>query len=180
MINTECAALINEIIAIELKMFQAVNNEGGQADCQSQPETFCAMRHMVYCVLSPQVLAACLKDLSEAEKAGRNVMTEKYALMGGHIEMPAIPASIKNIIAYELEWLQAAEKEQPGVLGGNDSDFCRYLVCELLTYSESTLHVYEQCLADAKKEGRNLALERLKFLNGVLNQGSAETPPSIR
>ena len=173
MTDCGCNALLNEIIAIELKMFQTVNNEGGKADCQNQPEAFWAMRHMTYSVLSPQVLEACLDDLKKAESVGRNFMTEKYALMCGRIEMPSISPIIKGIIACELAWLQAAEKEQPNFFGGNDNDFCRYLLCELLPYSEATLTAYAQCLAAAKAEGRNLALERLNILKNMLSSSSA-------
>ena len=102
MTDSNDASVINEIIALELKMFQKVNNEGGKADCQNQPEAFRTMRQITYEVLSPQVLGAWLSDLRNAERAGRNVMTEKYALMCGNIEMPEISKTIKNIIAVRL------------------------------------------------------------------------------
>lgn len=168
MTNSNAVSIINEITAIELKMFQAVNNEGGKADCQNQPETFCAMRQVVYEVLSPHFLIAWLKDLRMAEGAGRNIMTEKYALMCGNIEMPAISQTIKDIVSCELSWLQAAAKEHPDYFDGNDADFCRYLLCELLMYSETTLHAYAQCIAEAQAAGRNMVMERLENVKKLL------------
>ena len=168
MTDSNDASVINEIIALELKMFQAVNNLGGKADCQNQPEAFRTMRHIVYGVLSPQVLAAWLSDLRDAERAGRNVMTEKYALMCGSIEMPEISQAIKSIISCELAWLQTAVKEHPDYFDGTDEDFCRYLLCELLMYSETTLHAYAQCIAEAQAAGRNMVMERLENIKKLL------------
>ncbi|HZF62277.1 MAG TPA: DUF4125 family protein [Desulfovibrio sp.] len=168
MTNSNDASVINEIIALELKMFQTVTNEGGKADCQNQPEAFRTMRQIVYEVLSPQVLAAWLSDLRDAERAGRNVMTEKYALMCGSIEMPEISQTIKNIISCELAWLQTAVEEHPDYFDGTDEDFCRYLLCELLMYSETTLHAYAQCITDAQAAGRNLVMERLENVKKLL------------
>jgi hypothetical protein len=180
MATSDGASHITEIIDIELRMFQAVNNEGGPADCQNQPEAFRAMRRMFFGVLSPQVLAACLNDLRSAERAGRNLMTEKYALMCGRIAMPSISPTVQGIVACELDWLQAAVKKHPEFFGGDDADFCLYLLCEMLTYSETTLLTYAQCLADAKREGRNLALERLDMLKNGLHTSPADTSGARR
>ncbi|WP_411331048.1 DUF4125 family protein [Desulfovibrio desulfuricans] len=168
MTDSHCRFITNEILKIELKMFQAVNNEGGKADCQNQPETFCAMRQIVYEVLSPHFLETWLKDLRVAEGAGRNIMTEKYALMCRRIEMPAISQTIKDIVSCELSWLQAAAKEHPDYFDGTDADFCRYLLCELLMYSTTTLNAYAQCIADAHTAGRNLVMERLENVKRLL------------
>jgi hypothetical protein len=176
MTDSNDASVINEIIALELKMFQKVNNEGGKADCQNQPEAFRTMRQITYEVLSPQVLGAWLSDLRNAERAGRNVMTEKYALMCGNIEMPEISKTIKNIISCELAWLQTAVKEHPEYFDGTDADFCRYLLCELLMYSETTLQAYAQCIADAQSAGRNLVMERLENIKKLLCSTSAHAP----
>lgn len=176
MTNSNDTSIISEIIALELKMFQAVNNLGGKTDCQNQPEAFCTMRQIVYEVLSPQVLAAWLSDLRDAERAGRNVMTEKYALMCGSIEMPEISQAIKSIISCELAWLQTAVKKHPDYFGGNDADFCRYLLCELLMYSETTLNAYAQCIDDAQSTGRNLVLERIENIKKLLCSTAIHAP----
>lgn len=73
--------LIDLVIDKEWKMFDRVQNEGGRASCQNDPATFRIMRASQFMTWPEDLLRSYLADLEHAERAGRNLLTEKYAFM---------------------------------------------------------------------------------------------------
>ena len=70
-----------QIVALEWRQFQQVQNEGGRADCQEDPETFRIMRKSQFLVWTQEALDSYLEDIREAEEKNWNLLTEKYARM---------------------------------------------------------------------------------------------------
>ena len=66
------------IIKKEWNFFQQVENEGGRASCQEDPETFFIMRRSQFCAWPEELLNSYEADLTEAAAAGRNPLAEKY------------------------------------------------------------------------------------------------------
>ena len=172
--------LLNEIIAIELRMFQNVPNVGGKALCQEDPAAFKIMRFSQGMSWSEAALKSYLEDLKEAEKEERNLLTEKYARMMKstspleyaqieHLLPPLNPEVfplIDNIVEIVLHWQEELTEKFPYVLGRGRAlrssqdtplatSFETYLRGELLTYSKRTLEHYLQNLINQKSKNIN-------------------------
>lgn len=171
--NFDRKAVLDEIIARELDMFLAVNNEGGMADCQQRPETFRVMRRMTHDVHDDEVLASYLEDLRRAEREGRNVMVEKYARMDDRLPPLSLSPLLDDIADAETAFLHEACQRYPHVIKSNGKGiFRRYLRCELETLSQATLTLYASEVHRAVQEGRNLAVERHECLARLLGRAS--------
>lgn len=158
-------ALISTIIDRELGMFLAVRNRDGASLCQERPESFRIMREITHGVLSEAFLASYLCDLEQAGGNGRNLMTEKYALMEGLIPLLSDAPSIREIVRAESEWRKEVATQFPrSVQPDGHESFCRYLGSELQTYSATTLAAYVECVEAAHREHRNLVRERYELL----------------
>ena len=79
--NLDNEALVKEIVQTEWAMFDRVSNAGGRAGCQDDWETFDIMRRSQFVVWDRVSLESYRNDLQQAEKQGRNLLTEKYAYM---------------------------------------------------------------------------------------------------
>lgn len=158
-------ALVEDIVQAELAMFLAVRNRGGVSPCQELPGTFRIMREMTHGVLALPFLEAYRDDLRKAAEAGRNLMTEKYALMEGLLQTKAQDPRIEDIVAVESTWRAEVAAQHPDVIGADGEEgFRRYLGCELQTYSPEALTAYADCVDSARHAGRNLVLERYDLL----------------
>ena len=73
--------LINQIIAMEWGMFQQTQNVGGRAWCQDDYKQFDGNRRAQFENWDEKTLQLYLGDLQEAESAGQNPVTLKYAYM---------------------------------------------------------------------------------------------------
>lgn len=117
---------------------------------------------------SEATLESYLNDLEEAKKAGRNLMTEKYARMEGlipHINPEALPL-IDKIVEIECRWLSELAEKSPHlkparpIYSKDDTPFAvsseTYARGELETYSKKTLDLYLRDLLEmeAKKLNR--------------------------
>jgi hypothetical protein len=151
--------LLNNIIVIELRMFQQVKTSEPSL-CKERLETFRAMRGMTHSVLSTRVLQSYLGDLKKAEAEGRNLLTEKYARMDNRIPPLKTNQLIDDIVRLESRWMRELSQEYPHSFGAVSGNFELYLSCELETYSDETLKLYFSDVSRAMKEGRNLADER--------------------
>lgn len=179
--------LLKEIIGIEWRMFESVPNVGGKALCQEDPATFKIMRLSQGMSWSEATLKSYLKDLKEAEKKGRNLLTEKYARMMkstapseyAQIEgmlpplNPKVFPIIDKIVEIVLRWQEELAKRFPYVLGRGRpirtsqdtplaTSFETYLRGELATYSKRTLELHYENLSRQKSEminGSEIALE---------------------
>ncbi len=163
----------NEVIERELVMFLNVKNEGGQANCQENPEMFRHWRWMIFSVLSDEYIESYLQDLINAEERGRNLLMEKYARMDNLI--PCVSPNIEKVMAitsFERQWLLELIDEFPLQFSNQIKRFDFYFAAEVETLSEKTLDCYLDCIKKAKNEGRNLAKERYENINLRLNYPS--------
>jgi hypothetical protein len=167
------ARVLDQVIALELKMFMAVRASEPSA-CQEHPEVFKVMRWMTHSVLSLEILKSYLIDLEEARAQGRNLMTEKYARMEDKIPRSKENDLIDEIVAIEMEWMRSLGNKYPLTFRGGNPGFRNYLSSELETYSDKTLDLYHEAVTEARSEGRNLAEERYDNLFRRLGYGSVE------
>ena len=171
------------LIKTEWQLFEAVNNIGGKADCQNDPETFAIMRRCQFVCWSEELVDSWHNDLLSAKEKGRNLLSEKYAWMmrstspfefraiSHLLHFPTIAAEqmIDEIIQTEVEWMEQYEENYPFMAKGNrpvrsknDSQwitsFETYLRGELYTYSEKTLSLYLDMIKQLKYSGKSLAI----------------------
>ena len=178
--------LISRIIEIEWGMFSTVKNRGGRASCQEEPETFKIIRTSNFMNWSPATLESYLQDLEDTKKAGRNLMTEKYARMEGLLPSPDTEtlSLINKIIAIECRWLEELAiksshlKPARPIYSADDSPWGvsseTYTRGELATYSKRTIELYYEDILDMKLKNLNrieiifnTMLERLRNAAGV-------------
>jgi hypothetical protein len=174
--------LISRIISLEWKMFAAVHNIGGRASCQDDPETFEIMRRAQAMSWSTNTLKSYLDDLQDAEKSGRNLMTEKYARMMASTSpleynrikdrLPPVDPEIADIIEAVIEKVLAWEEElieqYPHIrkrgrpIYSRDDNICvtsleTYLRGELSTFSLQTIKLYRQDVENYAAENKNMS-----------------------
>lgn len=120
--------LIERIVRHEWDQFQRTNNEGGRAACQGNWPVFRQMRTSQFMTWTDPLLDSYLADLVEAERAGRNLVTEKYGRMmestapqdfHDNIE-PYIPrlsderiATQEHVIATQVAWAEDFRARYP-------------------------------------------------------------------
>jgi hypothetical protein len=172
----------NEIIQMEWKMFDAVQNRGGRADCQDDPETFRIMRGSQLDAWTEAMRVSYRNDLQKAQQAGRNLLTEKYARMMEYTvpteyetiknQLPPLEPGAKELIdsitAAQVKWLEDFAGQYPCVAGRGrpihsredspyGTSFETYLRGELSTYSLETLQQYQAYVTTLLKDGKNLS-----------------------
>ena len=172
--------MIDRIIEAEWKMFQAVSNIGGRAACQDDWKTFRIMRAGQSASWSDETLESYLDDLNEAERSGRNLLTEKYARMMrstspseyAQIEhlLPAVDPKaielIEQIVMIVLGWEQELLEKFPHIFKRSRPLFSTvdsvgvtsmetYLRGELATYSLRTLELYLDHIQKEQSENIN-------------------------
>ena len=74
-------SLIDNIIALEWKMFSSVNEGGPKASCQEDPQTFDGMRRGQFSAWSDEAAQCYYEDVKAAAATGRNLAMEKYIHM---------------------------------------------------------------------------------------------------
>ena len=174
--------LVEEVIRREWDQFQRTENEGGRASCQGNWPMFYQMRASQFMTWPEDLLRSYLDDLDEANRVGRNLVTEKYARMMAstapdeyreRIE-PFIPRLSDERVARQ-EGVIAVKGGGAGVFRGRspklgaamrvlttaedtpeDTSFETYLRGELGTYSDRTMALYEAMVEDLQAAGRNL------------------------
>lgn len=188
---------LEEIIAIETEMLTSMKVEE-PVPANTLP-AFKKMRWMTYSVLSDQTISMWYEDIKQAKASGRNIMLEKYAMIGGQIPLPKrsnenyccghdftayaieIPeplcadAEIEKIVTIEARWQEEIAKKYSKAIKRESETaklFKKYAVCELHTWSEETVHSYWEDVERALNEGRNLAEERYDNLYASLGKGS--------
>ena len=168
-------AALAEIVERELAMFLATSNEGGVSVCQTRPDTFRAMRKMAHAAHDDALLESYLADLRQAEADGRNVMVEKYARMDDRLPPLSTSPLLDQIADAEEAFLHEAQRLYPNVIKSNGQGmFRRYLRCELETLSLRTLELYAAQIDRARREGRNLVVERHDYLMRLLGKGGID------
>lgn len=179
--------LVDAIVRLEWDQFQRTNNEGGRAACQGNWPMFRQMRASQFLTWELPLLESYRNDLVEADRAGRNLITEKYGRMMAstapeeyreNIEPHIPPLSDKRIavqekvIATQVAWAADFRQRYPKlgaamrVLATAEdtpeaTSFETYLRGELGTYSERTLELYERMVREVETAGRNLTEETI-------------------
>ena len=174
--------LVEEVIRREWDQFQRTENEGGRASCQGNWLMFHQMRASQFMTWPEDLLRSYLDDLDEANRVGRNLVTEKYARMMAstapdeyreRIE-PFIPrlsderiARQERVITVQVAWARDFRGHYPRLGAAmrvlttaedtpEDTSFETYLRGELGTYSDRTMALYEAMVEDLQAAGRNL------------------------
>jgi len=150
--------LMDSVIELELEMFENVRTAEPSL-CQEQPETFKSMRGMTHSAVSDQTLSSYLEDLQQARADGKNLLTLKYARMGGQIPPLKQNPVIAEIVRIEEGWMMELSEKYPNTVKGGPG-FGLYLSCELETYSDRTLDLYLKDVQQAARDGRILTAER--------------------
>ncbi|PWG60593.1 DUF4125 family protein [Bifidobacterium catulorum] len=170
------------IVRHEWNQFQEVNNEGGRANCQGDWPTFHQMRISQFLTWRIDLLDSYAQDLDDADAAGRNLLTEKYARMMEsteperyHRELePSMPKldperldAQEAVIRQQVQWAREFRERYPKLgeamrVLTTDQDeigvtsFETYLRGELGTYSDRTFHKYALMIIDLRNAGVNI------------------------
>jgi hypothetical protein len=192
--------IIEKILEIEWRMFDKIQNEGGRAACQEDHQTFTVMRKSQLLVWSESLARSWLDDLTVAEAAGRNLMTEKYAYMMLYTDpkayakiekmLPVVSSEKKalaeEIVAMNTKWNEAVEARFPRILAKGRplrsvkdhlgrASVETYLRCELWTYSKATLSLMRDELKQMQAKGTNYVEAILRNTVSFYGYPSLET-----
>ncbi|MBB2955117.1 hypothetical protein FHX77_000497 [Bifidobacterium commune] len=196
--------LLEKVVKHEWNQFQETDNEGGRAACQGNWPTFHQMRASQFMTWPQELLESYAGDLDEADRAGRNLVTEKYGRMMAStwpdeyrktIE-PYIPDHSherldqqEDVIAQQVLWADDFRTRYPKIGSGmrvlrtsedthESTSFETYLRGELGTYSDTTFDLYRSFIAGLAAEGRNLTEETIRntvLVGGFASLDEAET-----
>ena len=175
---------IDQIVALEWKQFQAVQNEGGRAACQDDWETFQIMRKRQFMARDMDVLISYAQDLVLAETSQWNLLTEKYGRMMASTapeDYAAIAERLpkrsearlalqEKIIETLVSWEEAFAASYPHISGKSrpihtaedtpwETSAETYARGELGTYSDATVEAYYNMCKRKKEAGENLMTE---------------------
>jgi len=174
---------IEEIIKTEWEMFQRVDNIGGRASCQEDPETFYIMRRSQYENWSEEMVDCYLAFSRKSSEEGRNLLAEKYARMMAYTnlhyynkhlahKLPSVPLShyrLINIIVTKLiQWEEEMAAKYPKLSGTgrpirSSEDYKgftsmeTYARGELETYPRELLEMYSAYIEELDASGKSLS-----------------------
>lgn len=169
--------MIQDIVAREWAMFDRVSNAGGRAGCQDDWETFDIMRRSQFSIWDRESLESYREDLEQAQREGRNLLTEKYGYMMQDTcpeeyrqiadRLPALSEEKRKLVSELTElqtaWMERFHRTHP-FFGGRgravrkteaapgDASVETYAMGELATYSEKTLRCLKTCLEILEKQ----------------------------
>ncbi len=192
--------LIFDIAAREWEFFQQVQNTGGRASCQDDPDTFFKMRMSQWMVYSDETLRSYQEDLKEAAQEGRNPVFEKYGRMMETTypeeyeqireRLPKVSEKKREMVdrlaQIHVEWDRWMSAHYPNirqngrtftaqedsVSEGTSSE--SYLRGEMLTCSERTLEGILRETQAAYEKGGNLLKEIIANETAFYGYGSLE------
>ncbi len=183
---SETEQLIFDIAQVEWELFQNVQNTGGRASCQNDPDTFFKMRMSQWMVYSKETLESYMEDLESSIRQGRNLIFEKYGFMMETTypeefeeikeHLPKVSSETEKMIDemadIHVKWDKEVYEKYPhirengrvfrssedSVYNGSSSE--SYLRGEYKTYSPKTVELIYKQVKQAEEKGENL-LERI-------------------
>lgn len=183
---SETEQLIFDIAQMEWELFQNVQNTGGRASCQNDPDTFFKMRMSQWMVYSKETLESYMEDLRSSIEQGRNLIFEKYGFMmettypeefeeiKEHLPKvsPETEKMIDEMADIHVKWDKEVYEKYPhirengrvfrssedSVQNGSSSE--SYLKGEYKTYSRETVELIYKQVKQAVDAGENL-LEKI-------------------
>lgn len=183
---SETEQLIFDIAQMEWELFQNVQNTGGRASCQNDPDTFFKMRMSQWMVYSEETLESYMEDLRSSIEQGRNLIFEKYGFMmettypeefeeiKEHLPKvsPETEKMIDEMADIHVKWDKEVYEKYPhirengrvfrssedSVQNGSSSE--SYLKGEYKTYSRETVELIYKQVKQAVDAGENL-LEKI-------------------
>lgn len=181
-------------------MFQRVDNIGGRASCQDDPETFYIMRRSQYDNWSSQMVDLYYDFARQAAASGRNLVSEKYARMMAYTDihyynkyikgkLPFVPAKnyriingiVEKLIAWEedmaLRYPKLAGTARPIRSSEDEKGFTSmetYARGELETYPEELLLAYQSYVDQLRDEGESLSEKNLGTMVNMYGYASIE------
>lgn len=183
---SETEQLIFDIAQMEWELFQNVQNTGGRASCQNDPDTFFKMRMSQWMVYSKETLESYMEDLRSSVEQGRNLIFEKYGFMmettypeefeGIKEHLPKVSPETEKMIDemadIHVKWDKEVYEKYPhirengrvfrssedSVQNGSSSE--SYLKGEYKTYSRETVELIYKQVKQAVDAGENL-LEKI-------------------
>jgi hypothetical protein len=196
--------LVDESVMREWKMFQKTVDVNGRTSCQDDFPTFQVMRSSQFLAWPKHVLESYCMDLKNAEEAGRNLISEKYARMMEHTSpveyealrgrLPAIEEEklrmIDQALSITILWEKELAEKYPNLTGrgrpimteneaGAFASVETYTRGELATYSSDTLKAYCDFLAKSLAEGENVQERILSFIIGQNGYASLENAEEL-
>jgi hypothetical protein len=186
--------LIDEIIEIEWKQFQKVNDQNNRASCQNNWDAFYKFRKNQFSAWNKELLESYLTDCRKAEASSRNLLKEKYARMMESTApeefsiiketLPPISNSkkelIEKIIKITIYWAEEFAKDYPvlakkgrPIHAFNDNfhttSIETYSRGEISTYSLRTIKLYYAFQCQLMKQ--NINLTKIVMTNTVKDYG---------
>lgn len=164
--------VVEQIIEVEWQMFRRVRGSSS-ASCQNNPKAFSAVRGSIFQLWPDELLASYLQHLQDAAKAGRNLLTEKYARMDKLIPPLSNNPLLDKIVSIEVKWQEEIQQTYPALYqqscrstehADNGSNFSVYLRAELETYGEEAIELYYAWVAAADARHRNMSITMLENL----------------
>jgi hypothetical protein len=165
--------VLNAIVDLETEMYRSLNTDPPITEEKVPP--FRLMRWMTYSVLSDATQSSWMRDLCAAKASGRNVLTEKYALMDNAIKHFNSNPLIQKIVDAEVAWMDHLHERYPHTIKREPKNvemFQRYALCELESWSDRSIECYYADIVAALEAGRNLCEERYNNLNQRLGHGT--------
>ena len=157
-------ALIDEILDLELEMFQNVRSRY-PVSCQQKPDEFRLFRGAQFSVWSVETLESYRDDLIRAKSENKNLMTLKYARMENIIPPLNENPVIEEIAKLELKSQKRMAEKYPNIIDrarpltddSSATSFLTYLKGELETYSGKTLELYLRDIKTCQDNGDDWA-----------------------
>jgi hypothetical protein len=166
--------LLREVLEREKEMFMAVPTDGPCA-CKEDPGNFLVNRRAQFRAWSAEALESYRDDLVRARRAGRNLMTYKYARMAAMIPCGNDDPLVDAIVRRQKEWQEELSTRYPAFMsgarpleatgdGGGQTSFETYLRAEVETFSAKTLARLFQEAERKQAAGVNMSEEIYGYL----------------
>lgn len=176
--------LAEEAARVEFRAFDAVNNQGGRAECQNNWPTFRIMRMSQYLTWTKDMLVQYITDFEGVISEGRNMITEKYGYMMETTapeefkrikdKLPPVPENKKKLVSeltkIETGWMEEFASKYPRLSQnarlihtsddrGFDTSSETYQRGELYSYSDRMLLMYGRFIASLCRSNINLTIK---------------------